>query len=487
MLMPVKSVSMLRPAMLFRDLRLTPPTRSALHLILGCLICLAGGRGEAAPAKVGEPIAAGDIRQTNGFYSVVFYYAPKPKKETMATAQSLVQRLLPGITFSDSPTNDVQPPFVGFEEEPAPLKMYPVPEASYFKHSGHGLTDKDIVGFQKTTHATCLVLVAPRDDVWKQGRKFTELVYEYAVATGAYIWDSATRECFTSASWKQKRLDSWPEDGVPHMASQFAIHLYHADPETSYLRAITLGMEKFALPDMVIEQLVGSDNRPAGNLIGLVCQSLAEQPVLKDGGKEVFRLDALKPGTFRTEMEPSLEKGATKEITLALLKGRRQKGDPDNHLLEISFRHGAGKTEDERRQDLLSRLWGSSDSIIGVKHTEEILEASKRARTKLGTLRAPFQQGLPTGSRLLVKAPFARDDEGEEWMWVEVLKWPDSKTMEGLLQNDPFYIRKLKAGAKVKVKTEELFDYILFRADGTSEGNETGQLMKKQGGPKKSK
>jgi uncharacterized protein YegJ (DUF2314 family) len=75
-----------------------------------------------------------------------------------------------------------------------------------------------------------------------------------------------------------------------------------------------------------------------------------------------------------------------------------------------------------------------------------------------------------------------RDDEGHEWMWVEVTKWTDAKRLEGILWNDPFHIRKLKAGAKVTVATEEVFDYIFYHADGREEGNETGVLMEKQSG-----
>ena len=48
-------------------------------------------------------------------------------------------------------------------------------------------------------------------------------------------------------------------------------------------------------------------------------------------------------------------------------------------------------------------------------------------------------------------------------------------------------IRKLKAGARVQVKASEICDYILYREDGSKEGNETGKLMKKQGGPSKDK
>ena len=435
-----------------------------------------------------NPIPSGDIRGARGFYSIVFYFAPKPAADTLVTARTLTNKFLPSVAFCSDPDNVPKIPYVGFEEEQTPLKKYPVPDKDYFKYAGRGLTDKDIEAFQGTSQATRLVLVVSKDDVWTLGRKFTELAQEFAATTQGYVWDSSTRECFSLEAWKEKRLVPWPETGIPDISRQITIHLYRPDDHSPYMRAITLGMEKFALPDVVVERTTGSDYRPTGNLINLVCQSLAERPVIKDGKKESFSLEQLKSEVLRARMESSLDKDATMRIVLALLPGHAQEGDANNRLIEIGFQNGSGNTEDEKREDLLSKLWGAHDSMISVKHTGEILEASKRAKSKLPELRTAFEKGLPSGSRLLVKAPFTRDDNGgNEWMWVEVMKWSTDADLEGVLQNDPFYVSSLKAGAKVSVHVADIFDYILDHGDGTREGNETGKLIEEQGGPVKTK
>jgi len=434
-------------------------------------------------AKPGELVEAGDIRSKAAFYSVVFYYTPKPTAAPRETAKELLKEMLPGIPLVETGDSEAKPPFVGYEEEKAPLENFPVPDADYFKHCGRGLTAEDIKAIQATTVATRLVFLNPKENVWKHSRPFTELVHRYAEQTGAFIWDSATRECFSRDAWKKKRLSEWTADTIPDISSQTTIHLYRADEESGYLRAITLGMEKFALPDMIVERLAASDNRPAGNLINLVCQLVAENPVIKDPAKQVFSIDSLRSASQRKEIKSDLLEGAKGTATLSLLTGKASEGDPDNSLIEISFANGAGKDEDERRQSILSALWGTKDSITGVKHSEEIEAASKKARIQLATLRPAFLKGLPPGERLMVKAPFPRDDEGNEWMWVEVLKWPGEKKLEGLLQNDPFYIKKLKAGARVTVNYDDLFDYIHYKADGSADGNETGPLIEKQQGP----
>lgn len=443
-------------------------------------LALFASAGLAAEPEPGEPTEAGDVRDKAGIYSVVFYYKPDPAADARTTAESLLKELLPNVPVE---TGISTPPCVVFEEEKAPLKNFPVPEASYFKYAGRGLTGKDIASMQKTSRATRVALLAPKEDVWRMGRAFTEFALKYAEKTDAFIWDSATRECFTREAWKERRLEDWPATGIPNITRQITIHLYQPDDSDRYLRAITLGMEKFALPDVVIERLIASNNRPAGNLINLVCQSFAENPVITDPRKQKFKLNALNAGSFRKAQEESLLDNATGEATLELLTAKRQDGDPANQLIEISFSNGAGKTEDERKEQILLTLWGSKDSVVGVQHDAEILAASKRALVKLAKLRPTFQKGLAPGERLMVKAPFRRDDEGNEWMWVEVMKWPVEKKLEGILQNSPFYIKQLKAGAKVEVKFSEIFDYIFVHADGTDEGNEIGKLMEKQKGP----
>jgi uncharacterized protein YegJ (DUF2314 family) len=239
-------------------------------------------------------------------------------------------------------------------------------------------------------------------------------------------------------------------------------------------------MEKFALPDIVIEQLVASDYRPAGNLMNLVCQSVAENPRLDDASRQVLRVSDIKSEAVRKLFQQDLEDNATGAITLAFVIARRDDGDPDNRLVEIDFRNGTGNTTDERRESAFAKLWGVSDTVIGVKHDEELLAASQRAKARLPSLQKLFSAGLPPGSRLLLKAPFKRDDAGNEWMWVEVMQWPATGKISGILQNSPFYIRSLQAGSKVEINADDVFDYILYHADGTSEGNETGKIMEQR-------
>ena len=63
-------------------------------------------------------------------------------------------------------------------------------------------------------------------------------------------------------------------------------------------------------------------------------------------------------------------------------------------------------------------------------------------------------------------------------MWVEVTSWKGSK-IKGLLENQPFNIPDLHSGQIVKVREEDVFDYVWQYSDGREEGNTTGEILKK--------
>ena len=93
-------------------------------------------------------------------------------------------------------------------------------------------------------------------------------------------------------------------------------------------------------------------------------------------------------------------------------------------------------------------------------------------------LRKQFAEGLEPGEYILVKAPFKTPEGGNEWMWIEVTEW-SGNNIRGVLNNEPFYVPSLHSGQIVEIRQEDVFDYIRRHPDGTQEGNETGEIIKK--------
>ena len=89
------------------------------------------------------------------------------------------------------------------------------------------------------------------------------------------------------------------------------------------------------------------------------------------------------------------------------------------------------------------------------------------------------RKGFAPGERLLLKAPFKTDDGGNEWMWVEVVTWKGD-LVNGILQNDPYEVTGLSAGARVEFRASDAFDYIHYHPDGREEGNTTGAILRRR-------
>jgi hypothetical protein len=93
-----------------------------------------------------------------------------------------------------------------------------------------------------------------------------------------------------------------------------------------------------------------------------------------------------------------------------------------------------------------------------------------------GPVRAAFERGLPSGDILYVKLPFEKD-EALEYLWVRVEAWRGGR-IEGNLKSPPRWNTGLAPGSPVSADEGAVFDYLLRRADGSSEGNLTEPFLR---------
>ena len=187
----------------------------------------------------------------------------------------------------------------------------------------------------------------------------------------------------------------------------------------------------------------------------------------------------LKNSAVRAHLLEDIPDNAEGKIDLAFGAGDWEEGDPENILIELLFENVEGETLSERQDMALSKLFGWVDPIVYVDHDAAILAARDRARAKLGGLRDEFNAGLAPGEYLLLKGPFETPSGENEWMWIEVISWSKNEIV-GLLQNQPYHIPDLRPGSEVKLDQADVFDYIRRLPDGSSEGNETGNIMRQR-------
>lgn len=408
-------------------------------------------------------------------FQFAIYYLPEPQRDPLAALESLLKRNPAIFQRVDKIKHNEQVPTMAARLESDPQRKYAPPGRDLLHRFGYGLSRDEASALQQTKSVLILDWSYSKKYVWSGMRSALTLTESLARSTGGVIWDETTREIFSPDAWEKRRVSNWSED-VPDITKHTVIHAYK---KGQGVRAITLGMEKFGLPDVVIDNFSWSLNRNMGIVISLFAQAMAEGARLNVPGTFDLQFKAIKNPKVREPQTTSLKSNATGVALLMLKTGTWETGDPRNRLIEITFERGEGPDIHARQSHILAQAFGWKDDVTPVRHDKALKAASQRARAKLPMLRTQFNKGLAPGEYILVKAPFGTPGQGQEWMWVEVTSWKGVK-ITGLLKNEPFHIADLHAGQIVHVMESDVFDYIRKHPDGTLDGNETGKLIKRQ-------
>ena len=421
--------------------------------------------GSAAPVVDGPAVAA-----QVSFEIAIFYPAHPSVDPKTALRTRLAAAGMPRLV--EHPERSVQAPAVAGLWIAHAAKDYEPPSLDMLKYFARGLSPEQSAGLAKAGEAYVMDFVHPGKDRMAALRNAQVLAEQVARDTNGLLWDADTREAFSPDKWHERRVLGWEGD-LPDVLRHTVMHFYR-DGQT--FRAVTLGMGKFGEPDLVIEDMLASDSRGLGEVVNVVAQSLVEGAHTDAKGQLVLTLQRSRhTGVNKWEGE-DLKANARKTAALLLVHGVPQDGDADNRLVRIAFDRQEGPDEHSRQTALVAALFGSEDHVAHIRHDEKLLAARDAARAKLPALRDTFNRGLAPGEYIDVKAPFATDSGGREWMWVEVRAWKGDR-IEGTLQNEPDDVKRLRSGQDVVVSQAELFDYIFHRAGGKVEGNTTGAII----------
>jgi uncharacterized protein YegJ (DUF2314 family) len=465
--------------------------------ILIALFAAAPGCKRSSDAQTkAEPEAEVALPTEPVVFEMALYLLAPPK--TALDAQVRAARTSAFKEFGDIDPKQ-KPTGPALRARVAPLEEYAPPNEEALRYTGRGITPELAKRLRQTHAAWVIDFACPPADAAGTVRRASALMLQLAKQNQAVIWDELTREVFSTDAWNERRIDGWDDPGtaaagspgattrpaaIPNVARHITIHYYTAT-EGRPPRAITLGMAKFGCPDVVMQEVPRVDADSASALINLVCQTMVERGAPAENDKpRSFKVDlnAVRHRKLKEDVIASLKGGATRSGTLTIRPATPDKGDPSNRLIELTFDHHPGKTPIERQAAFLAGLFGVEDRISNARADDAELNAARDAarRVLLAEKKPAFRKGLPVGDLLLVKAPFKTRDGGQEWMWVEVMRWDPGGSIRGILQNQPAYVPNLKAGAEVTVSEKDLFDYIHRHADGTSDGNETGKILERQ-------
>ncbi len=406
-------------------------------------------------------------------YSVLLFHPVAPKGDVAAGARKLLAAKYPKLSAPQVPGKLRAEAVV----QPAADKdLEPIDEDS-LRYFGRTLAPEEREQLMGARQATLLSFHVPfeqRNEALLEAMRFA---HQLATEHGAFLWDAETREYFSPRSWKEARLDGWTA-GVPFVPAHVTFHVYR-DGES--LRMISLGMAKLGLPDLVVEQVPQSLSQDMGRFANVVAQLLAEGLGLSADGTLDVDLAKLKDGKLRGQLEARVQKGALRRVKLRALAARRDQGDPDNPLLELSF-PGSGDLH-ARQVAALDALFGPQpDGIVPVKPGDPELEAvARKARARLVELKPRVEKGMRPPEQLLLKAGFRTDDGNKEFMWLEVTSWEAGK-WRGTLGNEPDAVSSLRLGSRVEIPEAEVVDYLYVNPEGAQEGGESSRILMRREG-----
>ncbi len=416
-----------------------------------------------------DKVKKGHVLAPRATFQLAVFHLKKPKLDVEKELRRLAAEKKLEVHLDSEPEPQAGQ---GVRFGSPPIADYAPPDIESLQYYGEGLSEQEGKDLQSAHSVTTLSFYSAGSDATATYRAALELTRDLAKSAGGLAWDEESREVFSAEAW-EARITSF-EGPIPDVQKHIAIHMYR---DGELMRAVTLGMGKFALPDVVVNETPSNGQDSLVNLINLTCQTLVEKRDLVGDGDLHVSIDNVAHKAHRERLLEDLDKDAKRQAHVLLTVAKKEEGDAENQLIEIAF-PGTKSGLQERQDALISALFGSSDEIVEVEHSPELLAASARAKKELEKIAPRYAKKPPERETLLVKGPFAAPDGRSEWMWVEVVRFKGD-TYEGILQNDPFWIPNLKSGARVEVKADSVFDYILTLPDGSQKGNETAELLEK--------
>ena len=334
----------------------------------------------------------------------------------------------------------------------------------YFAFLADRMAPADVAGL-KASPAVIVIRGSGTDPI-KLVRELGAVVQEVATAGRGWVVDPVTGQVHTAAEFREHIPTAHPD-----VRKLIVVHTIMGNNEQPFLD--TAGMRRYGFPELYFAEAGTSHVDQIAHLINGVAQTLLDGgdvdergEITVDFNKLGWKLDIIGAGTGK-----------------AVLKARWAKARDghaeDELVVELVPPAGPGP---EGAVALIESCFGAGPDHVTMLDSDdpELRAAAARARADLAKLRPRFAKGVPFGEQLTVKAKFTDAEEQVEWMWVDVVAFRGN-VLEGTLANSPQLITTLRNGQKVKVKLEDVGDYLHGTPDGEPAGGYSIELMRKRG------
>jgi uncharacterized protein YegJ (DUF2314 family) len=347
----------------------------------------------------------------------------------------------------------------------------PVPSMQSLQYFGRGFDQSKANRIMESDYSVSFIGVAPFDKDHTLLKKITECVGGIASKYNAFVFDAADSLTFTSDSFEKLRLDEIKK-GL-YSASQFGVRAYRVEKG---LRSVSMGLEKFGQPNLVIENFSEHHMSYMDKLFTMVLQSVIESPVKVTPGPMAIDIKHIVNPVVRSNLDASIGPVGTGKAKLVLKKAMSLDGDP-SELLAISFKNSPSDDLWIEQADLLSSVFGRDRDVSSVPDSVSLESAIASAKMRVKSILDERHALEKDGMRLLVAVAMK---ETKEVVWVEVTEWIEQIGI-GILLSNPIHTKSHSSGMKYKFNYESIMDYKLYGTDGLIDQGGVDELARQVG------
>ncbi len=212
---------------------------------------------------------------------------------------------------------------------------YAPPSVKMIDYFGRGITDEQAEEIQTIQKVLIINVAYNNENSWDRLQSVQFYTASIAKVLRGYVWDEETKEIFSIEEYINRRFFN-PKLGAPSMQLHTVIHSY---PEGNYVRAITLGMAKIGLPDIVINEFSWSRSSGVANAIVAITQLLAEGNRLNENNEFNLDLSKIKNEQYKSKLDDLLFENAKLKGIHQFNIAKVEEGDPNNLILEPIFKN----------------------------------------------------------------------------------------------------------------------------------------------------
>lgn len=330
------------------------------------------------------------------------------------------------------------------------------PDAATLEGWGEG----NVAGMDQAGQIVLIQWAVPRD----QAAPTLARVLQVAIAAGPWIEDVDTGRLLGTVAARGLAGDAAQE--APDVAKLTTVEVHQGDGGPAILA--TRGLSRLGLPDLVEVGVHTGETDEAGARLNAIAQALYETAVVS-----ALSVDSTR---FRSESARLAACGLQGTATLSYDRGNKALLGPGLRASLDGFDGAFGTCEGAPLAAAPSPA--PSPALASAPAADTLAAARVRAIQRLrGEVAQAWQEGLPPGERLLVKAPFQSADGRVEWLWLQVAQWKEGEVLVGTLSSAPSVVTAVRKGDSVQTRVDLVFDYLWVHADGSKEGNETQAFL----------